>query len=174
MKKRLLDWIVCPSCGERPGLQVFQEEKIALPSPVASPACSFYCGRHGIAGPSQIVPPPDCNSCYREEILEGALSCVCGLVYPIIAGVPRMIRNAREEYPEFFARHGLAGAGASPAPATPNLDGRSPKSFGLQWAIYPEGDHTWFKDDANLRKQEFLYNLGTTPAELAASTLLDA
>src|SRR5829696_9200399 len=110
MKKRLLDWIVCPGCGERPRLQVFQEERVELPTtgtPVEPPACSFYCGRHGIASPRVITPPPDCNSCYREEILEGALSCVCGLVYPILQGVPRMIRNAREEYPEFFARHGL-------------------------------------------------------------------
>ena len=57
MKKRLLDWIVCPSCGERPRLQVFQEEK--------------------------------------EEILEGSLSCVCGLVYPVTGGIPRMLTNAR-------------------------------------------------------------------------------
>ena len=31
MKKRLLDWIVCPNCGERPRLQVFQEEKVEIP-----------------------------------------------------------------------------------------------------------------------------------------------
>lgn len=172
MKKRLLDWIVCPNCGERPRLQVFQEEKVEIPSAVSAPACSFYCGRHDLACPRDITPPPDCNSCYREEILEAALSCVCGLVYPVIGGIPRMLRNAKDEYPEFFARHGLAGVPkkeVSPAVADP----RSSRSFGLQWTVYREGDATWFKDDAGLRKEEFLYNLQTTPEELRDSTLLD-
>jgi 2-polyprenyl-3-methyl-5-hydroxy-6-metoxy-1,4-benzoquinol methylase/uncharacterized protein YbaR (Trm112 family) len=180
MKKRLLDWILCPHCGERPRLDVFQQERVELPSPVASPpACAFYCGRHGVFRPAEMTPAPDCNSCYQEEILEAALSCVCGLVYPVIAGVPRMLTNAREEYPDFFARHGLAGvqkrtaiAGA-PAATAPVADGRSSKSFGLQWTVYQEGDHTWFKDDAGLRKREFLYNLDTTPEELRGATLLD-
>ncbi|HVR96726.1 MAG TPA: methyltransferase domain-containing protein [Thermoanaerobaculia bacterium] len=139
MKKRLLDWIVCPDCGEPPQLQVLREE--------ASEA-------HG------------------EEVEEGTLSCTCGLVYPILDGIPRMIRNARREYAEFFARHGLSGSETS-VPGQ-NADRRSPRSFGLQWALYREGDNTWFKDDANLRKKEFLYNLDTTPEELAGSTLLDA
>jgi SAM-dependent methyltransferase/uncharacterized protein YbaR (Trm112 family) len=175
MKKRLLDWILCPQCGERPRLDVFQEGKVELPSPVASPACAFYCGRHGIAGPQAITPPPDCDSCYREEILEGALACACGLVYPVIDGIPRMIRNAREEYPEFFARHGLAGVPKSGdrSIGVPGNDRRSSKSFGLQWKLYREGDATWFKDDAGLRKKEFLYNLDATPEELRGSTLLD-
>jgi SAM-dependent methyltransferase/uncharacterized protein YbaR (Trm112 family) len=174
MKKRLLDWILCPACGERPRLQVFREERVELPAPVCVPACSFYCGRHELADPRAITPPPDCNACYREEILEGALSCVCGLVYPVLDGVPRMIRNAREEYPEFFARHGLAGVPrAEPSAAPPAADARSPRSFGMQWTLYQEGDNTWFKDDAGLRKREFLYNLQTTPEELRGSTLLD-
>ncbi|MEA2603107.1 MAG: hypothetical protein QOF89_4099 [Acidobacteriota bacterium] len=181
MKKRLLDWIVCPACGERPRLQMFEEEKVALPSPVDPPACAFYCARHDLHGPREITPPPDCNTCYREEILEAALACSCGLVYPVIGGIPRMLTNARDEYPEFFARHGLAGvAKAAPAvtaamaPAgAPNADPRSSKSFGLQWTAYQEGDHTWFKDDAGLRKRELLYNLDTTPGELASATLLD-
>jgi ubiquinone/menaquinone biosynthesis C-methylase UbiE/uncharacterized protein YbaR (Trm112 family) len=144
MKKRLLDWIVCPNCGERPRLQVFQEEKVELPS----------------------------SSCHHEEILEGALSCVCGLVYPVIDGIPRMLTNAKEEYPDFFARHGLAGVPKKEVPPTV-ADPRSSRSFGLQWTVYQEGDATWFKDDAGLRKREFLYNLDTTPDELRGITLLD-
>jgi 2-polyprenyl-3-methyl-5-hydroxy-6-metoxy-1,4-benzoquinol methylase/uncharacterized protein YbaR (Trm112 family) len=175
MKKRLLDWILCPLCGERPRLDVFQQAQVEIPSAVSSPACSFYCGRHGVARPEEIAPPPDCNSCFREEILEAALACACGLVYPVIDGIPRMIRNAREEYPEFFARHGLAGVPrSSESPAgVPGGDRRSSKSFGLQWTLYQEGDATWFKEDAGLRKREFLYNLDTTPEELRGSTLLD-
>ncbi|HSG38482.1 MAG TPA: methyltransferase domain-containing protein [Thermoanaerobaculia bacterium] len=172
MKKRLLDWIICPNCGERPRLQVFQEEKVELPAPVRVPACSFHCARHGLANPQAAQMVPDCASCYREEIEEGALSCVCGLVYPVIAGIPRMLRNAKEEYGEFFARHGLAGVPKKDIPPTV-ADPRSSKSFGLQWTVYQEGDATWFKDDAGLRKKEFLYNLGTSPEELRDATLLD-
>ena len=86
-----------------------------------------------------------------------------------------MIRNAREEYPDFFARHGLAGVPrSSEVPAgVPAGDRRSSKSFGLQWTLYQEGDATWFKEDAGLRKREFLYNLDTTPEELRGTTLLD-
>jgi SAM-dependent methyltransferase len=85
-----------------------------------------------------------------------------------------MIRNAREEYADFFARHGLAGVPKrTESTEAPVADRRSSKSFGLQWTLYQEGDHTWFKDDAGLRKREFLYNLDTTPDELRRSTLLD-
>jgi ubiquinone/menaquinone biosynthesis C-methylase UbiE/uncharacterized protein YbaR (Trm112 family) len=181
MKKRLLDWIVCPQCGERPRLQVFQEEKVEIASAVEAPACSSYCGRHDVAGPRMIVPPPDCNACYREEILKGALACACGLVYPIIDGIPRMIRNARQEYPEFFAElSDLSSTPSRQAPALPQktaepvADPRSAKSFRLQWAMYREGDNTWFKEDAGLRKQEILYNLDVTAEELAGKTFLDA
>jgi 2-polyprenyl-3-methyl-5-hydroxy-6-metoxy-1,4-benzoquinol methylase/uncharacterized protein YbaR (Trm112 family) len=138
MKKRLLDWLVCPACGERPELQVFQEEQI---------------------------------DGYGEEILEGTLSCRCGLVYPVLDGIPRMIRNARDEYPEFFARYGFDGPDAG---GERPRDRRSQKSFGLQWTLYQEGDHTWFKDDAGLRKREFLFNLDTTAEDLPGKVLLDA
>jgi 2-polyprenyl-3-methyl-5-hydroxy-6-metoxy-1,4-benzoquinol methylase/uncharacterized protein YbaR (Trm112 family) len=182
MKKRLLDWIVCPNCGERPRLQVFGEERVELPSPVGSPACSFYCGRHNVSRPQTMAPPPDCNACYQEEILEGLLACACGLDYPVVDGIPRLIRTARQEYADFYARHGIGDdrsednrgeeVSAAPAPA-PVADRRSARSFRLQWQMYQEGDATWFKDDHDLRKREFLYNLDTTPEELAASTVLD-
>jgi ubiquinone/menaquinone biosynthesis C-methylase UbiE/uncharacterized protein YbaR (Trm112 family) len=157
MKTRLLEWIVCPACGERPELRVFQEERIEIP-------------------PGMEVPP----GFDREEILEAALSCRCGQVYPVLDGIPRMLRNAREEYPEFFARHGLGDASgpgsrtAAAPPAAPVADPRSASSFRLQWTVYQEGDHTWFKDDAGLRKREILYNLDTTAEELQGKVLLDA
>jgi ubiquinone/menaquinone biosynthesis C-methylase UbiE/uncharacterized protein YbaR (Trm112 family) len=142
MKKRLLDWLVCPACGERPELRVFREEQID--------------------GQSQEI---------SEEILEGTLSCRCGLIYPVIDGIPRMIRTAREEYADFYARHGL---GSPDTGEKRPRDRRSQKSFGLQWTLFQEGDHTWFKDDAGLRKQEFLFNLDTTAEELQGKTMLDA
>jgi 2-polyprenyl-3-methyl-5-hydroxy-6-metoxy-1,4-benzoquinol methylase/uncharacterized protein YbaR (Trm112 family) len=181
MKRRLLDWVVCPQCGERPRLAVFHEEKVPLPGPVRSPSCSFYCARHEVLGPQAIEPPPDCGSCFRDEVLEGALSCACGGIYPVVDGIPRLIPNAATEYAGFFARHGLGNhakperkAGAPAVQGAADLDARSEKSFRLQWKIYRDGDLTWFKDDAVLRKKEFLYNLGVAAEDLPGKTLLDA
>ncbi|HEX5759476.1 MAG TPA: class I SAM-dependent methyltransferase, partial [Thermoanaerobaculia bacterium] len=53
-------------------------------------------------------------------------------------------------------------------------DRRSARSFRLQWTVYQEGDRTWFKDDAGLRKREFLDNVGATAEELRGLTMLDA
>jgi SAM-dependent methyltransferase len=150
MKRRLLDWIVCPQCGKRPRLAVSREEKVPLPGPVRAPACRFYCARHEIRAPQEIEPPPDCAACFREEILEGTLACACGGVYPIVDGIPRLTRQE-------------AGG-----------DRRSARSFRLQWTIYRDGDLTWFKDDAGLRKREFLDNLEVSAEELPGRTLLDA
>jgi 2-polyprenyl-3-methyl-5-hydroxy-6-metoxy-1,4-benzoquinol methylase/uncharacterized protein YbaR (Trm112 family) len=158
MKKRLLDWIVCPACGEQPELRILKEERIEIPPE------------------ARALPEADS---LREEILEGTLSCRCGHVYPVIDGIPRMLRNAREEYPEFFARYDLDRQDTAgepiPArePAAPVADPRSAQSFRLQWTVYQEGDHTWFKDDAGLRKKEFLYNLDVTADELPGQLMLD-
>src|SRR4051812_50065229 len=161
MKKRLLDWILCPQCGERPRLDVFQETRVEIATPVASPACSFRCARHGVDRPGEILSPPDCDLCYREEILEGALSCACGLVYPIIDGIPRMIRNAREEYPDFFARHGLAGGQKSPG--VPGAAPAGPKAFGPRGPPTRGGDPPGFKAAAGRRRRESLFTPDTTP-----------
>jgi 2-polyprenyl-3-methyl-5-hydroxy-6-metoxy-1,4-benzoquinol methylase/uncharacterized protein YbaR (Trm112 family) len=184
MKRRLLDWIVCPQCGERPRLATFSEEKVALPGPVRTPSCSYYCARHDVPRPQEIEPPPDCNACFSDEIVEGALSCVCGGLYPILDGIPRLTPNAATEYAGFLARHGLGTAAQTAAqkeqkekPAVvgaADLDKRSDKSFRLQWKIYRDGDLTWFKEDAGLRKREFLYNLEVRAEELPGKTLLDA
>lgn len=184
MKRRLLDWILCPACGERPRLDVLREEEVKIAGPVPRPACARWCALHEVRR-TELAFVPDCEACYRREVVEGVLACACGLAYPIVDGIPRLIREAAAEYADFFAHHGLAPDGsreqprpgriAAGAPRTePVADGRSPDSFRLQWSIYQEGDLTWFKDDAGLRKRELLYNLEAAPEELAGRTLLDA
>ena len=154
MKRRLLDWVVCPRCGSRPRLEVFLEEIVSLPEPIAAPACSSYCARHDCERPVDIEPPPDCTACFRHEVAEGLLSCSCGASYPIVGGIPRLIPEAEREYADFYAR-------------------RSRKSFKMQWTIYRDGDLTWFKDDAKLRKQEFLESFRCAAADLLGRSLLD-
>jgi SAM-dependent methyltransferase/uncharacterized protein YbaR (Trm112 family) len=65
---------------------------------------------------------PSCRSCPEfdalrwedDEIIEGFLRCRCGMRYPVIGGVPRMLppellASLEEDYPEFFQSHpGLA------------------------------------------------------------------
>jgi len=169
MKRRLLDWVVCPRCGSRPRLEVFLEEVVSLPEPIAAPACSSYCARHDCERPVDIEPPPDCTDCFRHEVAEGLLSCSCGATYPIVGGIPRLIPEAEREYADFYARRGLRRAGKAAAVA----DRRSRKSFKMQWTIYKDGDRTWFKDDANLRKREFLDIFRCSAADLFGRSLLD-
>lgn len=59
------------------------------------------------------------------------------------------------------------------APSVRIADRRSARSFHFQWTIYRDGDLTWFKDDAGLRKQEFLHNLETTAETLRGKSILD-
>jgi SAM-dependent methyltransferase/uncharacterized protein YbaR (Trm112 family) len=45
-----------------------------------------------------------------QEIIEGTLQCLCGQIFPIIGGIPRMLhgvlkRNLIRVYPEFFQRY---------------------------------------------------------------------
>ena len=42
-----------PQLRRTAAARVFQQEKVEIPSPVSSPACSFYCGRHGVARPQR-------------------------------------------------------------------------------------------------------------------------
>jgi SAM-dependent methyltransferase len=172
MKRRALDWIACPACREPLRLHVFAEEDAPPPPPSPGEA---RCAAHG--GHATTGGGPPCAVCAGAEVLEGLLACGCGRVYPITGGIPRLLLDAAREFPEFYSRHrqaleGLAAAGLTPP--LPRADRRSAESFGLQWSIYRDGDRTWFKDDAGLRKAELLYNLQATAEELAGKSLLDA
>jgi SAM-dependent methyltransferase/uncharacterized protein YbaR (Trm112 family) len=157
MKRRLLDWIVCPACAEHPRLEIWKLETSAVREPIAAPACTARCARHDLA-PVRASDRVDCTACYGEEVLEGRLVCVCGLAFPIRDGVPRLT---------------LEAAGAPPRAAVAS-DPRSRDSFSLQWTAYRESERTWFKADRTQRKEEFLFGVGARPQELAGRTLLDA
>ncbi len=82
MKRRVLDFIVCPRCRGTFILDVFRETKALSGDPSAG-----------------------------TEIIEGALRCgACDASYPVVEGVPRLLRGSllarmRRRYPDFFARH---------------------------------------------------------------------
>jgi 2-polyprenyl-3-methyl-5-hydroxy-6-metoxy-1,4-benzoquinol methylase/uncharacterized protein YbaR (Trm112 family) len=181
-----MDLLVCPVCRGRLRLHVISEAPQAVAGPVLEPRCATYCARHG-----QTLKPGangtanlDCRDGYTNDIREGFLECSsCHLLYPILEGVPRVIRNAYEEYKDFFYRHSaLIGNLQGQAEVAGRLgrlkssvfDRRSNESFGLQWQMYQYEDKTWFKDDADLRRQEFLYNMDLTEEQLRGKLILDA
>ncbi len=88
-----------------------QGQRIPLDDSVISPACSFYCARHDVQEPQGRIPIPDCSSCFQDEVVEAALCCDCGAVYPVIDAIPRLLPESATEYAEFLARHGLNPAG---------------------------------------------------------------
>ena len=109
MRRRLLDLLVCPQCRSRFTLDPFKEEMVEgwVPDHVACLLTCAFLGRTADAG----VSPADCALCYTFDIVEGALRCEgCGANFPIIDGVPRLLRGAllarlQPRYPDFFRRH---------------------------------------------------------------------
>ena len=90
---------------------------------------------------------PECHSSLQldvfhsegEEVLDGLLRCSCGLEFPVIHGVPRMLPSGllgslKDDYPEFFDRYGSLrrNGGQSPDPEMP-IQRRTQEAFGFEW-----------------------------------------
>lgn len=81
----------------------------------------------------------------RDEVLEGLLECRCGLSYPIVNGIPRMLENAFDLWPSFRDRYG-AGLGRSrtveaaekPRDGFGRVIEKTRESFGYQWTLFSE------------------------------------
>jgi SAM-dependent methyltransferase/uncharacterized protein YbaR (Trm112 family) len=186
MKRRLLDLLCCPVCAGSLELSVFHETERPVAVPPRGPACSQRCELRGVALGEGLAAPDvsECTACYGWEIDEGVLACrACRALYPLVAAVPRLVRNAEQEYQEFFDRHRDAirkATGHEPMPhperrGDPQVfDPRSNESFGLQWINQAEGDKTWFKDDAALRKDEFLDSVAIDQEKLRGALIFDA
>lgn len=79
----------------------------------------------------------------KDEVREGVLRCGCGRVFPITRGIPRVLDNAWELFPEFAAAHAdRLGAHAQPTTAkdTPveRAIEKTRDSFGYQWTTFSE------------------------------------
>ncbi|HEV2172460.1 MAG TPA: Trm112 family protein, partial [Nitrospira sp.] len=108
MKRRLLDLLCCPICKGWLQLMVLHETKRPTPIVPSSAACRERCELHDIQLGKGLAEPnaDECAGCYSREVDEGFLACkACGLLYPIIEAVPRLVRNAELEYRTFFDRH---------------------------------------------------------------------
>jgi uncharacterized protein YbaR (Trm112 family)/2-polyprenyl-3-methyl-5-hydroxy-6-metoxy-1,4-benzoquinol methylase len=184
MKRRLMDLIRCPACRGRLELETLRESASDSGVPVPAPGCRTLCYAH--REPRDPARPADraCGACYGTDIVEGVLFCpACTLAYPVVDGIPRLVRNACDEYASFFATHRtiidrLRGHDST-VRALECLDGRvfhprSNDSFTLQWQMHGADDRTWFKNDVAQRRAEFLESLDVSSNDLAGRLVLDA
>jgi SAM-dependent methyltransferase len=76
------------------------------------------------------------------EIAEGVLISSCGRHFPIVRGIPRILENATELFPEFVGRHAADFPDAPKGPArksrTDAAIEKTRKSFGYQWTFFRE------------------------------------
>jgi 2-polyprenyl-3-methyl-5-hydroxy-6-metoxy-1,4-benzoquinol methylase/uncharacterized protein YbaR (Trm112 family) len=184
MKRRMMDLIRCPVCSGKLSLHPLTEtsEPVPVAPPRSVPVCRTYCVREEREVGAAFAP--DCRSCYGADITTGFLGCAkCALLYPIIAGVPRVLRNAYEEYESFYYEHreiiAKLGGHEETARRLGRIDPstfhrRSNESFSLQWQRYQYEDATWFKDDVGLRRSEFLQSLDLPAEQLQGALVLDA
>jgi 2-polyprenyl-3-methyl-5-hydroxy-6-metoxy-1,4-benzoquinol methylase/uncharacterized protein YbaR (Trm112 family) len=159
MKPRLVELLRCPGCG-------------------AALTCYSFEERPDAAGLAHGGEP------YGTEIESGLLACQgCDLAFPIIEEVPRVIRNAFEEYADWFKEQSaritaIDGLGAVSQKIgsvdSTRFDKRSNESFSLQWEKYQYGDKTWFKSDLDQRRDEFLDAVQLSADELNGKLVLDA
>ncbi len=184
MKRRLVDLLQCPVCKDALSLHATAESPETVTLPVTSPSCSRYCAMHRVSVPEGLRQNLDfdCRSCYSRDVVEGVLSSGCGLRFPIIDGVPRILRDAPAEYAHFFEQHASVldqntGQGTPLPPVVrtdPALfDRRSSDSFSVQWDNYQYTDRTWFKDDLSLRQDEFVQALDIEAPALQGASVLD-
>jgi len=77
-----------------------------------------------------------------HDVQEGLLRSRCGRVFPVIRGIPRVLENALEQFPEFARQHAAALPPDIPAARTTSAYAgairRTGESFGYQWTTFSE------------------------------------
>jgi 2-polyprenyl-3-methyl-5-hydroxy-6-metoxy-1,4-benzoquinol methylase/uncharacterized protein YbaR (Trm112 family) len=163
MKLRVLDWLVCPLCGN--DLEVSDAEgDPPRPSREVAPEtpCTYRC--HG-SEPERLRRADTgapCASCYATEIDTATLVCSGGHAFAVRDGVPRL----RVE--------DLLDASAVSARSAKGVALTVAASFEKEWSHFDyEKDRTWHQS-VDVRCQLFLKEVATTPQELHGKVVLDA
>lgn len=114
------------------------------------------------------------------EVSEGLLRCGAGHAYPVVRGIPRMLRGALEEHRERLpeevgAALGPASGGhGSPGRTDPGYDLRTRQNFSLEWEHHELGDRTWGMGVDERVKGFFLDPIGIPVEDMDGMVLLDA
>ena len=162
MKYRLLNYLVCPECGNELKLSVFKESRVQTiftkEVKMCDQRCAFRDAKGGIS-----ANDADCARCMTYEIEAGMLSCSCRTVYPVADGIPRMLPDALAELGDFSETYkdNLIKSGALAASQRPErsehvlrMQKKTKASFGYQWLRYNANDamedHTIFISDSQL------------------------
>ena len=77
-----------------------------------------------------------------DEITSGLLSSGCGRRFPIVRGIPRILENATDLFPDFVNAHTADFPGRSGGPAKKDRADaaieKTRRSFGYQWTVFRE------------------------------------
>lgn len=187
MKTRLLDILVCPFCGAQVRLHIFVEQKGAPIKGFNDIRCRYHCALHNVSLSQGPHRPEDknrfnCSECYETEILEGVLTCLCGRIFPITGGVPRMLKDACKENRDFTEKYReniieACRKDSIDETLTAQAFGEDiayvKKSFSIEWEKYRYSNLSW-ESEVEDRKKYFLHYTQAKPESLKGKLLLDA
>ena len=184
MKHRLMDILRCPDCGSSLSLSVFsQKYDECSENTITQIKCAEYCSLNNIyLGDMSSSDNIACDSCYKIEITDGLFKCNhCGLYFPIINGVPRMLSDAFFTNQDFVKKYSKQIYEIMDKRYYENIKKtkvsklyeKTKESFGLEWEIYQYKDRTWGWD-LEMRKYKFLHELNVSPSILKSKLVLDA
>jgi uncharacterized protein YbaR (Trm112 family) len=165
MKRRLLQWLVCPLCQGELRAVVAKDEHI-IPSEVD---CAILESIQRVRDRDEI----------ETEILTGALTCAsCRVYYPIHNGVPRMLTystqiaevHALEN--EQWVRERLAGF-TLPNTVPPPGENCVLQNFSEEWTNYKWSGSNYWSTTVDNMLQLMRFCLGVSKHELRGKLLLD-
>jgi ubiquinone/menaquinone biosynthesis C-methylase UbiE/uncharacterized protein YbaR (Trm112 family) len=150
MKPALLNFLACFECGSPFELESLLERPVGLSPEECAVMTSSYRDR----------------AQYEREIISGRLHCAkCGLVFPIVRGIPRIYKEA----PKTF------GLDESRALKENKDEGHVQTTFSREWNEFDYDDNTIWLWSVDSRIDTFCEEVGVeSPAELTGKVMLDA
>lgn len=174
MKYRLLDFLLCPDCGEELILKVFKEECVEYSSPVVTKSCEHSCSFKDCLK-KEVGNGIDCSHCCQIEIKEGVLKCEHGHIFPIVDYIPRMLPDA------FYALNSFLEEYKHLLPVE-NIKRRMKRTevekfIRIQRNTKISFEYEWLRYDVNLEEEDkavFLTDSQLSEEELRGKVILDA
>ena len=157
MNNKLLSIVCCPSCLNDLELTVLEEK-------------------------GKLVDGSEALTC-KDEVATGLLKCVCGIVYPVIDGVPRLLKGGLSAFPGFLESYqsrakSEMGPGDSPEQAR---NGKNEtdydyirRSFSKEWELFDYSSGKTWGWTLQERKRVFLEDMALTESQLRGKLVLDA
>lgn len=143
-----MDLLKCPECGKELELEFFSKKDLNQEKKIKKVMCKHFCYKNK----EKINDKIDCSSCYKIEIKEGLLKCDCGMFYPIINGIPRMLpkylqKNLFKYHKTFLNKYKnriphLNNYNSKIAD-TGKATKRTLKSYSYQWQTFDEIIREW-------------------------------